>query len=106
MPPMGANTLHKHIRSEEFYFVLEGTGRTRVGEQTLTVPRYGGVLVGPDPFRQVFNDTGSEALWRIPRKCPPNWPAGHRRPRKAPEACRGTRRSLPIAERTRRPGEW
>ena len=27
LPPKSANTLHRHIRSEEFYFVLEGTGR-------------------------------------------------------------------------------
>src|SRR5258706_9647981 len=26
LPPQSANTLHKHIRAEEFYFVLEGTG--------------------------------------------------------------------------------
>jgi mannose-6-phosphate isomerase-like protein (cupin superfamily) len=50
-----AGTLHKHIRQEEFYFVLEGTGRLREGDATLTVPRYGGVLVGPDQLRQVFN---------------------------------------------------
>jgi len=25
LPPQSANTLHKHIRAEEFYFVLEGT---------------------------------------------------------------------------------
>jgi len=65
LPPKSANTLHKHIRAEEFYFVLEGTGRLRVGEKTLTVPRYGGVLVGPDQLRQVFNDTDAEALWLI-----------------------------------------
>jgi mannose-6-phosphate isomerase-like protein (cupin superfamily) len=65
MPPMSANTLHKHIRAEEFYFVLEGTGRLRVGDETLTVPRYGGVLVGPDQLRQVFNDTDEEVLWLI-----------------------------------------
>jgi len=65
MPPKSANTLHKHIRAEEFYFVLEGTGRMRVGEETLTVPKYGGVLVGPDRLRQVFNDTDSEVLWLI-----------------------------------------
>ena len=53
LPPKSANTLHKHIRSEEFYFVLEGTGRMRVGDQTLTVPKYGGVLVGPDQLRQL-----------------------------------------------------
>lgn len=65
LPPKSANTLHKHIRAEEFYFVLEGTGRMRVGEETLTVPQHGGVLVGPDQLRQVFNDTDSEVLWLI-----------------------------------------
>jgi mannose-6-phosphate isomerase-like protein (cupin superfamily) len=65
LPPKSANTLHKHIRSEEFYFVLEGMGRMRVGDETLTVPRYGGVLVGPGQLRQVFNDTDDEVLWFI-----------------------------------------
>ena len=65
LPPNSANTLHKHIWAEEFYFVLEGTGRLRVGEETLTVPRYGGVLVGPDQLRQVFNDTDADVLWLI-----------------------------------------
>lgn len=65
LPPRSANTLHKHIRAEEFYFVLEGTGRLRVGEETLTVPKYGGVLVRPDQLRQVFNDTDAEVLWLI-----------------------------------------
>ena len=65
MPPMSANTLHKHIRAEEFYFVLEGTGRLRVGDETLTVPKYGGILVGPEQLRQVFNDTNEEVLWLI-----------------------------------------
>jgi mannose-6-phosphate isomerase-like protein (cupin superfamily) len=65
LPPKSANTLHKHLRQEEFYFVLEGTGRMRVGEETLTVPKYGGVLVGPDRVRQVFNDTDAEVLWLI-----------------------------------------
>jgi mannose-6-phosphate isomerase-like protein (cupin superfamily) len=65
LPPKSANTLHKHIYAEEFYFVLEGTGRMRVGGETLTVPKYGGVLVGPDQLRQVFNDTDAEVLWLI-----------------------------------------
>ena len=65
LPAKSANTLHKHIRAEEFYFVLEGTGRLRVGNETLTVSRYGGVLVGPDQLRQVFNDTDAEVLWLI-----------------------------------------
>ena len=65
LPPKSANTLHKHIRAEEFYFVLEGTGRLRVGDETLTVHKYGGVLVGPERLRQVFNDTDAEVLWLI-----------------------------------------
>jgi mannose-6-phosphate isomerase-like protein (cupin superfamily) len=65
LPPMSANTLHKHIRAEEFYFVLEGIGRMRVGDETLTVSKYGGVLVGPDLLRQVFNDTDADVLWLI-----------------------------------------
>jgi hypothetical protein len=45
--------------------VLEGTGRMRVGDETLTVPKYGGVMVGPEQLRQVFNDTDAEVLWLI-----------------------------------------
>jgi mannose-6-phosphate isomerase-like protein (cupin superfamily) len=65
LPPKSAGTLHQHLRAEEFYFVLEGTGRMRVGEETLTVPKYGAVLVGPEQLRQVFNDTEEEVLWLI-----------------------------------------
>jgi mannose-6-phosphate isomerase-like protein (cupin superfamily) len=65
LPAKSANTLHKHVRQEEFYFVLEGVGRMRIGEDTLTVPKYGGVLVGPEQIRQVFNDTDTEVLWLI-----------------------------------------
>jgi len=65
MPPMSANTRHKHVLAEEFYFVLEGTGRIRVGEETLTVPKHGGVLVGPSVLRQIFNDSDTETLWLI-----------------------------------------
>jgi mannose-6-phosphate isomerase-like protein (cupin superfamily) len=65
LPPKSASTLHQHVRQEEFYFVLEGVGRMRVGDETLTVPKYGGVLVGPAQLRQVFNDTDAEVLWLI-----------------------------------------
>ena len=65
LPPKSASTLHRHPKMEEFYFVVEGVGRIRVGDQTLTVPKYGGVLVGPEPLRQVFNDPETEVLWLI-----------------------------------------
>jgi mannose-6-phosphate isomerase-like protein (cupin superfamily) len=65
LPPNSANTLHKHPKAEEFYFVVEGTGRMRVDDETITVPKHGGVLVGPKVLRQVFNDTNDEVLWLI-----------------------------------------
>src|ERR1041385_3006154 len=65
LPPRSANTLHRHVRAEEFYFVLEGTGRIRVGDDTLIVPRHGGVLVGPSMLRQIFNDSDEETLWLV-----------------------------------------
>src|SRR5215471_7076144 len=64
-PPKSANTLHRHPKMEEFYFVIEGVGRMRIGEKTITVPKHGGVLVGPELLRQVFNDTDNEVLWLI-----------------------------------------
>ena len=67
LPPKSANTLHKHIRSEEFYFVLEGVGRMRVGEETLTVPKYGGVLSGLTSCVRCSTTPTSSALahrWR------------------------------------------
>ena len=64
-PPKSANTLHKHRRAEEFYFVIEGVGRIRIDDETITVPKHGGVLVGPNQLRQVFNDTDAEVLWLI-----------------------------------------
>src|SRR5882724_9242728 len=65
LPPQSANTFHRHPKMEEFYFVVEGMGRIRVGDETLTVPKHGGVLVGPEALRQVFNDTATDALWLI-----------------------------------------
>jgi mannose-6-phosphate isomerase-like protein (cupin superfamily) len=65
LPPKSANTLHRHPKMEEFYFVVEGVGRMRIEDQTITVPKHGGVLVGPALLRQVFNDTDAEVLWLI-----------------------------------------
>jgi hypothetical protein len=37
----------------------------RIGGETVTVPKHGGVLVRPEMLRQVFNDTDAETLWLI-----------------------------------------
>jgi len=65
LPPKSAMTLHQHPRMEEFYFLLEGVGRIRINDETITVEKFGGVFVGPRFLRQVFNDSEEEALWLI-----------------------------------------
>src|SRR5260370_241429 len=48
LPPKSANTLHRHPKMEEFYFVVEGVVRTRIADQTITVPKHGAVLLDPE----------------------------------------------------------
>ena len=65
LPPFSANTWHRHVEQDELYFVLEGIGRMRIGGETVTIPKYGAVLVRPPCLRQVFNDTDEDVLWLI-----------------------------------------
>jgi mannose-6-phosphate isomerase-like protein (cupin superfamily) len=81
LPPKSASTLHQHPKQEEFYFVVEGVGRMRIGEQTITVPKHGAVLVGPAELRQVFNDTDGEVLWLIIGAPEEKWEGGRPDPK-------------------------
>lgn len=63
--PGQASTRHRHESQYELYVVIEGTGRIRVGEDLLTMPRLSALLVEPETVRQVFNDTDEDALWLI-----------------------------------------
>jgi uncharacterized cupin superfamily protein len=63
--PGQASTRHRHRAEEEFYVLLEGTGRMRVDGELLTLEPLSAVLVEPDSIRQVFNDTDADALWLV-----------------------------------------
>jgi uncharacterized cupin superfamily protein len=65
LEPGQASTRHRHVTQHELYVVVEGTGRIRVDDTLLTLPRLSSVLVEPDTVRQVFNDTDAEALWLV-----------------------------------------
>jgi mannose-6-phosphate isomerase-like protein (cupin superfamily) len=65
LPAKSANTWHKHVKAEEFYFVLEGVGRIRIADEPLPSDKHHGVLGGPDMMRQIFNDTDEVVLWLI-----------------------------------------
>jgi uncharacterized cupin superfamily protein len=63
--PGQASTRHRHVVQHELYVVLEGTGRIRVGDDLLTLEPLSSLIVEPETVRQIFNDTGADALWLI-----------------------------------------
>lgn len=63
--PGQASTKHRHETQHELYVVIEGTGRIRVQDDLLTLPRLSALLVEPETVRQVFNDTDEDVLWLI-----------------------------------------
>ena len=72
--PGQANTRHRHRTQAEVYVLLEGRGRLRVDDETLTLTPLSAVAVDPESVRQVFNDTAADQLWLIigaPAEPPP-----------------------------------
>jgi len=63
--PGQASTRHRHFDQVELYVLLEGTGRLRVDGELLTLEPLSALLVEPDSTRQLFNDTGADALWLV-----------------------------------------
>lgn len=65
LEPGQASTRHRHRTQTELYVVVEGTGRMRCGDELLTLDPQSTVLVPPGTVRQLFNDTGTDALWLV-----------------------------------------
>jgi uncharacterized cupin superfamily protein len=65
LEPGQASTRHRHARQEELYLLLEGVGRLRIDDDLLTLPPMSALVVEPRTVRQLFNDTGEEALWLV-----------------------------------------
>ena len=63
--PGQAITKHRHRTQTELYVLLEGTGRVRIGDDVLTLDPLSALVVEPRTVRQVFNDTGADALWLV-----------------------------------------
>ena len=62
--PGQASTRHRHLGQEELYVLLEGQGRIRIGDaEPLTLAPMDSLLVEAGTVRQIFNDTGADALW-------------------------------------------
>jgi mannose-6-phosphate isomerase-like protein (cupin superfamily) len=65
VPPKSANTLHKHPKAEEFYFVVEGTGGCESAMRQSLFRKTAACSSRPKLLRQVFNDTDEEVLLLI-----------------------------------------
>ena len=65
LAPGQASTKHRHTDQEEFYVLLEGTGRVRVEDELLTLEPRASLVVDPDTVRQLFNDTDADQLWLV-----------------------------------------
>lgn len=65
LEPGQASTKHRHQAQNELYVVLEGTGRIRIGDESLTLDPLSALLIEAATVRQVFNDTDSDALWLV-----------------------------------------
>jgi uncharacterized cupin superfamily protein len=65
LKPGQASTKHSHIAQEELYFLLEGEGRMRIGDEVLTLAPHDSLLVEASTVRQLFNDTDADQLWLV-----------------------------------------
>jgi quercetin dioxygenase-like cupin family protein len=65
LAPGQASTRHRHRDTHEFYLLLKGTGRIRIGDDLHTLEPLSSLLVEPDQVRQLFNDTDAEQLWLV-----------------------------------------
>ena len=54
--PIGAATApHRHVKTEEIYYVLEGEGRMQVGDETRRIAAGDAVAIPPGALHQLTN---------------------------------------------------
>jgi mannose-6-phosphate isomerase-like protein (cupin superfamily) len=61
LPAAGATTPHRHVLTEEIYYVLAGQGMIRVGDQSRAVGPGDAIAIPPGTPHQITN-TGPEVL--------------------------------------------
>jgi mannose-6-phosphate isomerase-like protein (cupin superfamily) len=56
LPPGSATTPHYHPTTEEIYYILEGTGRMRIGDETRDVGPGDAIAIPPAAEHQITNN--------------------------------------------------
>lgn len=58
VPPGARTTLHRHVRSEEFYHILAGEGVMTLGERSFPVARGATIAIPPGTPHCISNEAG------------------------------------------------
>ena len=53
LPPLGETERHYHKLSEEFYFILDGTGEMEIDGEVASVQPGDGILIPPGAWHQI-----------------------------------------------------
>jgi mannose-6-phosphate isomerase-like protein (cupin superfamily) len=59
LPPGGRTTAHYHRRTEEIYYILEGAGEMRIGDQRRSVGVGDAIAIPPGQIHQIVNTRDS-----------------------------------------------
>lgn len=56
--------LHRHKRSQEIYYIIEGSGEMKLGKETFAVEKYDAILIPPNTAHRIKNhgETGIRIL--------------------------------------------
>ncbi len=61
LPPGGSTTPHRHVKTEEIYYILEGQARMQVDQEIATVAPGDAIAIPPGAVHQITN-AGSTPL--------------------------------------------
>ena len=61
LPPSGGTTPHRHQKTEEIYYILEGNGLMKIGEETRPVGPGDAIAIPPGEWHTITN-TGLQLL--------------------------------------------
>jgi mannose-6-phosphate isomerase-like protein (cupin superfamily) len=62
VPPGGSTERHRHLLSEEFYFILEGSARMEVGGEVSEVAGGDGILIPAGEWHAISSEGGVRFL--------------------------------------------
>jgi len=67
LAPGDGMSFHRQTDQEEFYYVLRGPGRIRIGAEGTArdVPEGTAIRIPPETPRQVLNDTDRDHVWLV-----------------------------------------